>query len=147
IDQLRKDCREFANHWIGVQREQFKRLGVLGQWDKPYTTMDYRAESVIAGELHKFAGNGLLYRGLRPVMWSPVEKTALAEAEIEYHDHTSTTIWVRFPVIKHPAPVLEDASVVIWTTTPWTMPGNRAVAAGPEFNYAVIQVDAAADGS
>ena len=85
IDQLRRDCREFANHWIDVQREQFKRLGCMGEWDNPYTTMDYRAEAVIARELHKFVGNGLLYRGFRPVMWSPVEKTALAEAEVEYH--------------------------------------------------------------
>ena len=86
IDQLRRDCREFANHWIDVQRKQFKRLGCMGEWDNPYTTMDYRAEAIIAGELHKFVGNGLLYRGFRPVMWSPVEKTALAEAEVEYHE-------------------------------------------------------------
>jgi isoleucyl-tRNA synthetase len=140
IDQLRKDCREFANHWIGVQREQFKRLGVLGQWDKPYTTMDYRAESVIAGELHKFAGNGLLYRGYRPVMWSPVEKTALAEAEVEYHEKQSPTIWVAFPVIRGSVSTVDFASIVIWTTTPWTIPANRAIAYNPEFNYSVIQV-------
>ena len=99
IDQLRRDCRDFANHWIDVQRAQFKRLGCMGQWDKPYTTMDYRAEAVIAGELHKFVANGLLYRGFRPVMWSPVEKTALAEAEVEYHEKQSPTIYVKFPIV------------------------------------------------
>jgi isoleucyl-tRNA synthetase len=147
IDQLRKDCREFANHWIGVQREQFKRLGVLGQWDKPYTTMDYRAESVIAGELHKFAGNGLLYRGYRPVMWSPVEKTALAEAEVEYHEKQSPTIYVKFPVVMSggdggPVRPEHGASVIIWTTTPWTIPANRAIAYSPEIKYGIYQVEA-----
>ena len=97
IDQLRRDCRAFANHWIDVQREQFKRLGCIGEWDNPYTTMDYRAEAIIAGELHKFVGNGLLYRGFRPVMWSPIEKTALAEAEVEYREKQSPTIYVKFP--------------------------------------------------
>ncbi|HSZ11194.1 MAG TPA: class I tRNA ligase family protein, partial [Rhizomicrobium sp.] len=89
ITELRRDCREFATHWIDVQRAQFKRLGCMGEWEHPYTTMDFRAEAVIARELHKFVGNGLLYRGFRPVMWSPVEKTALAEAEVEYHEKTS----------------------------------------------------------
>jgi isoleucyl-tRNA synthetase len=152
IDQLRKDCREFANHWIGVQREQFKRLGVLGQWDKPYTTMDYRAESVIAGELHKFAGNGLLYRGYRPVMWSPVEKTALAEAEVEYHEKQSPTIYVKFPVLGSGSatgqPIFDvaDASVVIWTTTPWTIPANRAIAYSPTIPYGLYEVTSVAEG-
>ena len=123
---MRRDCREFANHWIGVQREQFKRLGCIGLWDKPYTTMDFRAEAVIASELHKFVGNGLLYRGFRPVMWSPVEKTALAEAEVEYHEKSSPTIYVKFPVIKGAAS--GRTVIVIWTTTPWTIPGNRAIA-------------------
>ena len=103
-----------------------------GDWRDRYATMDRPSEAAIAAEICKFLLNGALYRGLRPVMWSPVEKTALAEAEIEYHDHTSTTIWVRFPVIKPSVPALAGASVVIWTTTPWTMPGNRAVAAGAE---------------
>jgi isoleucyl-tRNA synthetase len=146
IDQLRKDCREFANHWIGVQREQFKRLGVIGQWDKPYTTMDYRAEAVIAGELHKFAGNGLLYRGYRPVMWSPIEKTALAEAEVEYHEKQSPTIYVKFPVVKGPD-ALKGASVVIWTTTPWTIPANRAIAFSPTMDYALYEVDSVSEGA
>ncbi len=146
IVEFRKECREFADHWIDVQRDEFKRLGVIGDWPNPYTTMTYAAEAQIVRELGKFLMNGSLYRGSKPVMWSPVEKTALAEAEIEYHDHTSTTIFVRFPVIDGPTE-LTDASVVIWTTTPWTMPGNRAVAYGPDIDYRVIEVTAVADGS
>ncbi|HEX2591492.1 MAG TPA: isoleucine--tRNA ligase [Rhizomicrobium sp.] len=146
IEQLRKDCRDFANHWIDVQRAQFKRLGCMGQWDKPYTTMDYRAEAVIARELHKFVDNKLLYRGFRPVMWSPVEKTALAEAEVEYHEKTSPTIYVKFPVVKG-SDSLKDTSIVIWTTTPWTMPGNRAIAYSPSLDYAVYEVMAAEEGA
>jgi isoleucyl-tRNA synthetase len=141
IDQLRRDCRDFANYWIDVQRTQFKRLGCMGQWDKPYTTMDYRAEAVIASELHKFVGNGLLYRGFRPVMWSPVEKTALAEAEVEYHEKTSPTIYVKFPVVGR------NFSVVIWTTTPWTIPGNRAIAFSPSMEYGLYQVIEAGEGA
>jgi isoleucyl-tRNA synthetase len=163
IDQLRRDCREFAEYWIDVQRAQFKRLGCMGQWDKPYTTMDYRAEAVIAGELHKFVANGLLYRGFRPVMWSPVEKTALAEAEVEYHEKTSPTIYVKFPIShvrwkraneshsttpeKSPQPELAGASVVIWTTTPWTIPGNRAIAYSPTMEYGLYEVTEAAEGA
>jgi isoleucyl-tRNA synthetase len=145
IEQLRRDCREFAEYWIDVQRTQFKRLGCMGQWDKPYTTMDYRAEAVIARELHKFVDNKLLYRGFRPVMWSPVEKTALAEAEVEYHEKTSPTIYVKFPVVKG-NDTLKGASVVIWTTTPWTIPGNRAIAYSPSLDYGLYEVTEAADG-
>jgi isoleucyl-tRNA synthetase len=137
IDQLRRDCREFANYWIDVQRGQFKRLGCIGEWDKPYTTMDYRAEAVIAGELHKFVSHKLLYRGFRPVMWSPVEKTALAEAEVEYREKQSPTIYVKFPVLKGE---YAGASVVIWTTTPWTIPGNRAIAYSPTMSYGLYEV-------
>ncbi len=144
VEILRKDCREFAQHWIGVQREQFKRLGCIGQWDKPYTTMDYRAEATIARELHKFVDNGLLYRGFRPVMWSPVEKTALAEAEVEYQEKSSPTIFVKFPVVAGPH---KGTSVVIWTTTPWTIPGNRAIAYSPTLSYGVYEVEAQHDGS
>ncbi|PPQ35279.1 isoleucine--tRNA ligase [Rhodopila globiformis] len=147
ILDFRAECRAYANHWMDVQRQEFRRLGVEGAWGERYATMDYPSEAAIAAEICKFLLNGSLYRGLRPVMWSPVEKTALAEAEIEYHDHTSTTIWVRFPVVKASVPALEGAAVVIWTTTPWTMPGNRAVAAGAEFDYAVVQVDGVAEGS
>jgi isoleucyl-tRNA synthetase len=147
ILDFRAECRAYADHWMKVQGSEFRRLGVEGDWRDRYATMDAASEAAIAGEICKFLLNGALYRGLRPVMWSPVEKTALAEAEVEYHDHTSTTIWVRFPVTKPSVPVLADASVVIWTTTPWTMPGNRAVAAGSEFDYVVVRVDEAAPAS
>jgi len=140
IAQFRQECREFAAYWIDEQRVEFKRLGVEGDWDHPYTTMAYSAEAQIVREIGKFLMNGGLYLGAKPVMWSVVEQTALAEAEIEYHDHTSTTVWVRFPVVKSSAPVLAGASVVIWTTTPWTLPGNRAVAYGPEFGYVLVRV-------
>ncbi len=147
ILDFRAECRAYAEHWMGVQRQEFRRLGVEGDFPARYATMDHPSEAAIAHEICKFLLNGALYRGLRPVMWSPVEKTALAEAEIEYHDHTSSTIWVRFPVVQAPIPALRDAAVVIWTTTPWTMPGNRAIAAGPEFDYALVHVDGVAEGS
>ncbi|QYK45510.1 MAG: isoleucine--tRNA ligase [Xanthobacteraceae bacterium] len=137
INEFRRQCREFAQHWIDVQREEFKRLGVEGDWKHPYTTMSFDAEATIARELMKFAANGTLYRGSKPVMWSVVEKTALAEAEVEYEDYTSDTIWVKFP-----APTGEN--VVIWTTTPWTIPGNRAVSFSSRINYGVYEVTAAA---
>ena len=146
IEQLRRDCREFATHWIGVQREQFKRLGCIGEWDNPYLTMDFRAEAVIAAELHKFVRNRLLYRGFRPVMWSPVEKTALAEAEVEYREKSSPTIYVKFPLVGG-APELRDASVVIWTTTPWTIPGNRAIAFSQGMTYGLYEVSEGKDGT
>jgi isoleucyl-tRNA synthetase len=147
ILDFRAECRSYADHWMGVQATEFRRLGVEGDWRNRYATMDRPSEAAIAAEICKFLLNGALYRGLRPVMWSPVEKTALAEAEIEYHDHTSTTIWVRFPVIRPSVPVLAGAAVVIWTTTPWTIPGNRAVAAGDGFDYAVVQADGIEPGS
>jgi isoleucyl-tRNA synthetase len=140
IVEFRQECREFADYWIDVQREEFKRLGVGGDWEHPYTTMAYASEAQIAREIGKFLMNGGLFKGSKPVMWSVVEKTALAEAEIEYHDHTSTTIHVRFPVAKASLPELEGAGVVIWTTTPWTMPGNRAIAYGEDIDYVVEQV-------
>ena len=139
--QFRAECRAYAQHWLEVQAREFRRLGVEGDFANRYATMDFASEAAIAGEISKFLLNGALYRGLRPVMWSPVEKTALAEAEIEYHDHTSTTIWVRFPVLRSPRSELAGASVVIWTTTPWTMPGNRAIAAGADIDYALVHVD------
>src|SRR5208283_2505652 len=147
ILDFRAECRASANHWMGVQATEFRRLGVEAAWRDRYATMDRPSEAAIAGEICKFLLNGALYRGLRPVMWSVVEKTALAEAEIEYHDHTSTTIWVRFPVVAPSVPALDDAAIVIWTTTPWTMRGNRAAAAGADIDYAVIRVDTVADGS
>src|SRR5881227_767343 len=127
IVEFRQECRAFAAHWIDVQREEFKRLGVEGDWQHPYTTMDFSAEAQIARELMKFAHNGTLYRGSKPVMWSVVEKTALAEAEIEYEDYTSDTVWVKFPVSGYADRATSTSSVVIWTTTPWTLPGNRAI--------------------
>ncbi|MCW3473328.1 isoleucine--tRNA ligase [Limobrevibacterium gyesilva] len=145
--QFRAECRAYAAHWMAVQSEEFQRLGVFGAWEDRYATMDFPSEAAIAGEIGKFLLNGALYRGLRPVMWSPVEKTALAEAEIEYHDHTSTTVTVRFPVVRSPVSDIVGAAIVIWTTTPWTMPGNRAIACGPEFDYALVRIDSVAEGS
>ena len=146
INEFRKECREFAQHWVAVQGEEFRRLGVIGDWEHPYTTMSFGAEAQIVRELGKFLMNGGLFRGEKPVMWSPVEKTALAEAEIEYHDHKSTQIWLRFPVIKSNIDALEGAAAVIWTTTPWTIPGNRAIAYGADVDYVVVEIKAAADG-
>ena len=140
INEFRKECRSFAEHWVDVQRTEFKRLGVIGDWDNPYLTMSYDAEAVIAGELMKFAMSGQLYRGSKPVMWSVVERTALAEAEIEYQDYESDTIWVKFPVR---VGAHRDASVVIWTTTPWTIPGNRAVSFSSRIAYALYEITAA----
>ena len=147
VVEFRQECREFAEQWIAIQRDEFKRMGLIGDWDNPYTTMSFDAEAQIVREMGKFLMDGSLYRGAKPVMWSPVEKTALAEAEIEYHDHTSTTIFVRFPVVKASTPEIEATSIVIWTTTPWTMPGNRAVAFGPDIPYVVVEVVKAADES
>ena len=140
VNELRAECRAFALKWIDVQREQFKRLGCIGLWERPYTTMAFPAEAQIVRELHKFVMNGLLYRGSRPVMWSPVEKTALAEAEVEYHEKSSPQIYVKFPVLAGPDSV-KDASVVIWTTTPWTIPGNRAIAYSPTLPYGALRSD------
>jgi isoleucyl-tRNA synthetase len=141
INEFRRECRDFASHWIDVQREEFKRLGVEGDWDNPYLTMNYKAEAIIARELLKFAESGQLYRGSKPVMWSVVEKTALAEAEIEYHDHVSDAIYVKFPVRG------TANFVLIWTTTPWTIPGNRAVSYSSRIGYGVYEVAAAPDGN
>jgi len=139
VVDFRQECRRFAEGWIDIQRAEFKRLGVTGKWDEPYLTMDYHAEAVIAEEFMKFLMNGTLYQGSKPVMWSPVEKTALAEAEVEYHDHQSHTIWVKFRTLNG-AGDLAGADVVIWTTTPWTIPQNRAVCFGPEIAYGLYEV-------
>jgi isoleucyl-tRNA synthetase len=167
VVEFRKQCREFAEHWIGVQREEFRRLGVEGDWEHYYSTMTYEAEATIAAELMKFAMNGVLYRGSKPVMWSVVEKTALAEAEVEYHDYTSDQVWVTFPVrrvkggpqgrrldpaqempvLDPKAAQLEAASVVIWTTTPWTIPGNRAISFSSKIAYGLYRVTASPDGN
>ncbi|MBV8119812.1 MAG: isoleucine--tRNA ligase [Alphaproteobacteria bacterium] len=146
-DQFRRECREFAAHWIEVQKVEFERLGVVGDWANPYTTMAYSAEAQIVREIGKFLVNGGLYRGSKPVLWSVVEQTALAEAEVEYHDHRSTTVWVRFPIVTTGLPDLVRAAALIWTTTPWTLPGNRAIAFSGALDYVVIRIDRAGDGS
>ncbi|MBC9247726.1 isoleucine--tRNA ligase [Paracoccus sp. 11-3] len=157
VVEFRQECRRFAESWVDIQREEFKRLGVTGKWDAPYLTMDYHAEAVIAADFMKLLMNGSLYQGSKPVMWSPVEKTALAEAEVEYKDHTSHTIWVRFRP-KSPVPhdvvpsmsvpeSLNDASIVIWTTTPWTIPQNRAVSFNPAISYGLYEVGTVAESS
>ncbi|HEY0223851.1 MAG TPA: class I tRNA ligase family protein, partial [Pseudolabrys sp.] len=183
VVEFRRQCRDFAQHWIEVQRAEFMRLGVEGDWAHPYTTMAFFAEAQIARELMKFAANRTLYRGSKPVMWSVVEKTALAEAEVEYEDYTSDTVWVKFPVgksdtsakiipaqpkisvdertgetvfnvsalhawaLEHASSldfvdelIRANASVVIWTTTPWTLPGNRAISFSPKIKYGLYKV-------
>ena len=143
VNEFRKECREFAEHWIREQTREFRRLGVEGDFKTPYTTMNFQAEMRIAKELMKFARSGQLYRGSKPVMWSVVERTALAEAEVEYEDYQSDTIWATFPVAEG-ADDLSGASVVIWTTTPWTIPGNRAVTYSPKVAYGLYEVTVAA---
>jgi isoleucyl-tRNA synthetase len=148
---FRRECRAYAMHWLNVQREEFKRLGIIGDWDHPYATMDYFAEAQIARELMKFVAKGTLYRGSKPVMWSVVEKTALAEAEVEYEDYISDTVWVKFPVAQVElasgkdasstiVQAVSDASIVIWTTTPWTLPGNRAISFSSKISYGLYRV-------
>ncbi|SLN17826.1 Isoleucine--tRNA ligase [Roseovarius gaetbuli] len=155
IVDFRQECRKFAEGWIDIQRDEFKRLGITGTWDKPYLTMDFRAERIIAEEFQKFLMTGVLYQGSKPVMWSPIEQTALAEAEVEYHDKESFTIWVKFKVVD---PIAGDgaklknrdlfgAYVVIWTTTPWTMPSNKAVVYGENFAYGLYEVTSTPDES
>ena len=144
--EFRVECRAYAQKWVDTQREQLKRLGILGDWDNPYLTMDYDSEATIVAELMKFAEAGNLYRGSKPVMWSPVEKTALAEAEVEYEDITSTQIDVAFEIVESPIPELVGAHAVIWTTTPWTIPVNQALAYGPEVEYVLVGLDAEPEG-
>ena len=139
INEFRKECRDFAAGWIKVQAEEFKRLGVVGDFENPYMTMAFAAEAHIAKELMKFATTGQLYRGSKPIMWSVVEKTALAEAEVEYHDYQSDMIWTKFPVIEGPADLV-GVPIVIWTTTPWTIPGNRAISFSNKIVYGLYEV-------
>ena len=147
VEEFRAECRAYAQHWVDTQREQLKRLGIGGDWDHPYLTMDYEAEATIVRELLKFAANDMLYRGAKPVMWSPVEKTALAEAEIEYEDIVSTQIDVAFEIVESPIPELVGAHAVIWTTTPWTIPVNQALAYGPDVDYVIVGLAAETAGS
>ena len=144
IVEFRRECREFAQKWIDVQREEFKRMGVIGDWNNPYTTMSFASEAQITREILKFLDNGLLYLGSKPVMWSVVERTALAEAEVEYDDHVSDTIWVKFAVTQGD---LVGNSIVIWTTTPWTIPGNRAISYSSRIEYGLYEVTEAPEGT
>ncbi|MFL6746791.1 MAG: isoleucine--tRNA ligase, partial [Sphingomicrobium sp.] len=137
VREFRAECRAYAQHWVDVQREQLKRLGVNADWDKPYLTMNFDAEATIVSELFKFAESGQLYRGAKPVMWSPVERTALAEAEIEYEDIVSTQIDVGFEIVESPIPELVGAYAVVWTTTPWTIPVNQGIAYNPDVDYVI----------
>jgi isoleucyl-tRNA synthetase len=145
--EFRAECRAYAQKWVDVQREQLKRLGIMGDWDNPYLTMQFDSEATIVAELMKFAEAGNLYRGSKPVMWSPVEETALAEAEVEYEDITSTQIDVAFEITESPIEELVGAHAVIWTTTPWTIPVNQALAYGPEVKYAIFRVFVTAGGN
>ena len=140
VIDFRQECRKFAEGWVDIQRSEFQRLGVTGKWENPYLTMNFHAECVIAEEFMKFLMNGTLYQGSKPVMWSPIEKTALAEAEVEYHDKESHTIWVKFRVVETGDATLDSAHVVIWTTTPWTIPSNKAVVYGSDISYGLYEV-------
>ncbi|BCH55778.1 isoleucine--tRNA ligase [Agrobacterium vitis] len=153
INEFRQECRDFAAGWIEKQSEEFKRLGIEGDFENPYTTMNFHSEARIAGELLKIAKSGQLYRGSKPIMWSVVERTALAEAEVEYHEVESDAIWVKFPVngwvasscgdenkVFEQLEQLRGASVVIWTTTPWTIPGNRAISFSSKIEYGLYEV-------
>ena len=147
IKEFRQECRDFAAYWMDIQSEEFQRLGVLGDWEDPYFTMKFESEAIIAAEIGKFLMQGSLYRGSKPVMWSPVEKTALAEAEVEYSDHTSTTIFAKFELVECVVQELVGSFVIIWTTTPWTMPGNRALAYGDEIDYIAVKITQISKGS
>jgi len=144
--EIRKRCREYAEKFFHIQRDEFRRLGVLGDWEHPYLTMNPSYEATILREFGKFVEQGGVYKGLKPVLWCFVDETALAEAEVEYEDHTSPSIYVKFPFVKSPRelgvvqPGIESASVVIWTTTPWTLPANQAICLHPDFDYAFVKV-------
>ena len=141
IKDFRQECREFANSWIDVHIKEFKRLGVVGDFDNYYSTMSYDAEAQIVRELGKFLLDGSLYQGFKPVLWSTVEKTALADAEVEYLDHTSNTIYVAFKIKETKKEFLKDASIIIWTTTPWTIPANKALAFNSNIEYSVLEIE------
>jgi len=141
VKDFRRECREFAKSWIDVHIKEFKRLGVVGDFENYYSTMSYEAEAQIVRELGKFLLDGSLYQGFKPVLWSTVEKTALADAEVEYMDHTSNTIYVAFRIKKTNKEFLKDASIIIWTTTPWTIPANRALAFNSNIEYSVLEID------
>ncbi len=141
IVEFRKECRAFAEKWIDVHKDQFKRLGVVGDWDNYYSTMSFDAEAQIVRELGKFLKEGSLYRGFKPVLWSTVEKTALADAEVEYQDHKSDTIYASFPVKSSNIKELDNSEIIIWTTTPWTIPANKALAYNESLDYLLIELN------
>ena len=145
IVQFRQECRDFAQKWIEIQKKEFRRLGVEGDWANPYLTMSNQAEAQIVRELGKFLIDESLYKGAKPVLWSVVEKTALADAEVEYEDHTSNTIYVKFLINSSSDKEFEGTNIVIWTTTPWTIPGNRALAYGNDLKYSLIEVETISD--
>ena len=147
VVQFRDECREFAEKWIEIQKKEFRRLGVEGDWENPYLTMSNQAEAQIVRELGKFLIDKSLYKGAKPVLWSVVEKTALADAEVEYEDHTSNTIYVKFLITNSKDDDLIGSNIIIWTTTPWTIPGNRALAFGNDLDYSIIKVDEIEDRS
>jgi isoleucyl-tRNA synthetase len=140
IVEFRKECREFAEKWIEIHKGQFKRLGVVGDWENYYSTMSFSAEAQIVRELGKFLIEGSLYRGFKPVLWSTVEKTALADAEVEYQDHKSDTIYTAFKVKSSKLKELVDSDVIIWTTTPWTIPANKALAYNQSLDYILLEI-------
>ena len=146
INEFRSECRLFAKKWIDIQKKEFRRLGVFGDWGNPYTTMEFDSEAIIVREFHKFLMNDDLYCGSKPVMWSVVEKTALAEAEVEYKEHVSPTVWVKFPIITQKKPY-KDSNILIWTTTPWTIPANRAIAFSSKYEYGLYEVMETEEGS
>ncbi|MBP57082.1 MAG: isoleucine--tRNA ligase [Rhodobiaceae bacterium] len=146
INEFRSECRLFAKKWIDIQKKEFRRLGVFGDWGNPYTTMEFDSEAIIVREFHKFLMNDDLYCGSKPVMWSVVEKTALAEAEVEYKEHVSPTVWVKFPIITQKKPY-KDSNILIWTTTPWTIPANRAIAFSSKYEYGLYEVMEIEEGS
>ena len=145
VVEFRKECREFAEKWIKIHKDQFQRLGVIGDWNNYYSTMSFNAEAQIVRELGKFLKEGSLYRGYKPVLWSTVEKTALADAEVEYQDHVSDTIYTSFPVKKSKKKELLNCEVIIWTTTPWTIPANKALAYNKNLKYLIIELGGETD--
>ena len=145
IVEFRKECRSFAEKWIEVHKAQFSRLGVVGDWENYYSTMSFDAEAQIVRELGKFLKEGSLYKGFKPVLWSTVEKTALADAEVEYQDHKSDTIYTSFPVKSSNLKELEECEIIIWTTTPWTIPANKALAFNETLNYIIIKINDGGD--
>ena len=141
IKDFRNECREFAKKWIDIQTKEFKRLGVVGDYENYYSTMSFNGEAQIVRELGKFLLDKSLYQGFKPVLWSTVEKTALADAEVEYKDHTSNTIFAAFKIKKTDKEFLKGSNIIIWTTTPWTIPANRALAFNSNLEYSVIEID------